>query len=118
MLCQRKRYMLFYTCLAFFQNNKSYPVIRMSYYAIKCFNDFFTGGRELECHFITKVFEGIKLLSGYTAENRKSLLSCSDLKRTFQYLGGIQMNLTNSRLVILVLSFMGFLRFSELSNFT
>ena len=27
--------------LSLFQNNKSYPVIRMSYYAIKYFNEFF-----------------------------------------------------------------------------
>ena len=89
----------------------------MSYYAIKYFNEFFTGGRELGSHFITKVLEGIKRLSGYT-ENPKSPLSSSDLKRAFQYLGGVEMNLTNSRLMmmILVLSFMGFLRFSELSN--
>ena len=103
--------------LSLFQNNKSYPVIGMSYYAIKYFNEFFTGGRELGSHFITKVLEGIKRLSGYT-ENPKSPLSSSDLKRAFQYLGGVEMNLTNSRLMmmILVLSFMGFLRFSELSN--
>ena len=88
----------------------------MSYYAIKYFNEFFTGGRELGSHFITKVLEGIKRLSGYT-ENSKSPLSSSDLKRAFQYLGGVEMNLTNSRLMmILVLSFMGFLRFSDLSN--
>ena len=88
----------------------------MSYYAIKYFNEFFTGGRELGSHFITKVLEGIKRLSDYT-ENSKSHLSSSDLKRAFQYVGGVEMNLTNSRLmIILVLSFMGFLRFSEVSN--
>ena len=41
--------------LSLFQNNKPYPVIRMSYYAIKYINEFFTGGRELGSHFITKV---------------------------------------------------------------
>ena len=89
----------------------------MSYYVIKYFNEFFTGSRELlRSHFITKVLEGVKRLFGYT-ENPKSPLSNSDLKRAFQYLGGVEMNLTNSRLMmILVLSFMGFLRFSELSN--
>ena len=102
--------------LSLFQINKSYPVIRMSHYAIKYFNEYFTGRRELVSHSITKVLEGIKRLSGYT-ENPKSPLSSSDLKRAFQYLGGVEMNLTNSRLMmILVLSFMGFLRFSELSN--
>ena len=88
----------------------------MSYYAIKYFNEFFTGGKELGSHFITKVLEGIKRLSGYT-ENPKSPLSSSDLKKSFQYLGGVEMNLTNSRLMmVLVLSSMGFLRFSEVSN--
>ena len=102
--------------LSLFQNNKSYPVIRMSYYAIKYFNEFFTGGREVGSHFITKVLDEIKRLYSYT-ENPKSPLSSSDLKRAFQYLGGVEMNLTNSRLtMILVLSLMGFLRFSELSN--
>ena len=84
--------------LSLFQNNKSYPVIGMSYYAIKYFNEFFTGGRELGSHFITKVLEGIKRLSGYT-ENPKSPLSSSDLKRAFQYLGGVEMNLTISELL-------------------
>ena len=89
----------------------------MSHYdAIKYFNESFTGGRELGSHFVTKILEGIKRLSGYT-ENPKSLLSSSDLTKGFQYLGSVEMNLTNSRLMmILVLSFMGFLRFSELSN--
>ena len=55
-------------------------------------------------------------LSGYT-KNSKSPPSNSDLQRAFQYLGGVEMNLTNSRLMmILVLSFMGFHRFRELSN--
>ena len=88
----------------------------MSYYAIKYFNEYFTGRRELRSHFITKVLEGIKRLSCYT-ENPKSPLFSSNLKRAFQYLGGVEINLTNSRLMMmLVLSFMGFLRFSELSN--
>ena len=61
-------------------------------------------------HFITKVLDEIKRLYGYT-ENPKSPLSSSDLKRAFQYLGGVEMNLTNSKLMmILVLSFMGFIR--------
>ena len=77
---------------------------------------YFIGGRELGSHFITKVLEGIKRLSGYT-ENPKSPLFCSDLKNAFQYLGGVEMNLTNPRLMmILVFSLMGFLRFSKLSN--
>ena len=88
----------------------------MPYYAVKCFNQLFTGGRELGSHSITKVVEDIKPLSGYI-ENHKSPLSSSDLKKAFQYLGGVQINLTNSRvLMIFVLSFLSFLRFRELSN--
>ena len=34
----------------------------MSYYAIKYFNEYSTGRRELGSHFITKVLEGIKRL--------------------------------------------------------
>ena len=80
------------------------------------FNEFFTGGRELVSHSITKVLEEIKGLFGYTKNPKRSLAS-SDLKKPFQYLGGVEMNLTNSRIMmILVLSFMGFLRFSKLSN--
>ena len=48
----------------------------MSHYAIKYFNHFFTGGRKLKSHFITKVLEGIKRLSDYT-ENPKTPLSSS-----------------------------------------
>ena len=108
-------YIILYV-FSLFQNSKSYPVIRMWYYEIKYFHEFFTGGRELGSHFISKVLEGIKRLSGYT-ENSKSTLTSSDLKRAFQCLGGVEMNLTNSRLmVILVLSFTGFFRFSKLSN--
>ena len=56
------------------------------------------------------------MVSGYT-ENTRSPLSRSDLKRAFQYLGGVEMNLTNFRIMmILVLSFMGFLRFSVVFN--
>ena len=70
----------------------------------------------LGCYFITKVLEGIKQLSRET-ESPKSLLSSSDLKRAFQYLEGVEMNLTNLRLmIILVLSFVGFLKFSKLLN--
>ena len=78
---QQKRYVILYM-LSLFQNNKPYPVIRMSYYAIKYFNEFFTGGRELGSHFITKVLGGMKRLSSYT-ENLKSPVSSSDVKRAF-----------------------------------
>ena len=100
-----------------FQNNKSYPVIRMLHYTIQYFNEFFTGGfTELRSHFITNVLEEIKRLFVYT-ESPKSRLSSSDLKRAFQCLGGVEMNLTNSRpMMILALYVLGFLRFSEISN--
>ena len=88
----------------------------MSHYAVNYFHEFFTGGRELGSHFIAKVLEGIKWLSGYKKTPINSL-SSSDLEWAFQYLGGVEMNLTNSRQMrILILSFMGFLRFSELLN--
>ena len=88
----------------------------MSYYGINYFNEFFTGGRKLGSHFMAKVLEGIKRLSGYK-KTPISSLSSSDLEWAFQYLGGVEMNLTNSRQMrILILSFMGFLRFSELLN--
>ena len=88
----------------------------MAYYAIKYFIELASGGRGLRSHFITMVLEGIKRLSGYT-ENPKSPLSSSDLKNALQYMGGVEMNLTNLRLtMILGLSLMGFLIFSKLSN--
>ena len=70
-------YATLYT-LSLFQNNKLYPVIRLSYYAVKFLNEFFTGGTELGSHFITNVLEEIKRLYGYT-ENSKIPLSSSDL---------------------------------------
>ena len=101
--------------LSLFQNHKLYPIIRMSNYAIKYFNEFYTGGRELESRFITKVLEGIKRPSGYT-ENPKIPLSSSDLEGARQCLGSVEMNLTELRLMmILILSFVGFFRFNELS---
>ena len=85
----------------------------MSYYAIKYFNKFSTGGRELGSHSLLRFY---RESNGYPV-TQKSPLSSSDLKRAFHYLGGVEMNLTNSRLrMILVFSFMGFLRFSEVSN--
>ena len=87
----------------------------MSNYAIKYFNEFYTGSRELGSRFITKVLEGIKRPSGYT-ENPKIPLSSSDLEGARQCLGSVEMNLTELRLMmILVLSFVGFFRFNELS---
>ena len=88
----------------------------MAYYAIKYFVELASGGRGLRSDFITMVLEGIKQLSGYT-ENPKSPHSSSDLKNALQYMGGVEMNLTNLRLtMILGLSLMGFLIFSKLSN--
>ena len=65
--------------LSVFQNNKSYPVIQRLYYAIKYFNEYFTGRRELGSHFIAKVLEGTKQLSGYTENPKSPLFSSRDL---------------------------------------
>ena len=65
--------------LSVFQNNKSYPVIQRLYYAIKYFNEYFTGPRELGSHFIAKVLEGTKQLSGYTENPKSPLFSSRDL---------------------------------------
>ena len=54
----------------------------MWFYAIKYFDEYITGGRELRSHFITKVLGRTKRLSGYT-ENLKSPISSSDVKRAF-----------------------------------
>ena len=87
--------------LSLFQNNKSYPVIPMWYYAIKYFNEFLQ---------VVENWEVISLLrfsresNGYQVRRKI---------RAFQYLGGVEMNLTNSRFkMTLVFSFMGLLRFS------
>ena len=114
MLRQQKRYILFYTCSVFF---KIVNHIQLSECGITKLNIFMNFLQEVESQeVITKVLEGIKRLSGYT-ENSKSTLTSSDLKRAFQSLGGVEMNLTNSRLmVILVLSFTGFFRSGKLSN--
>ena len=85
----------------------------MSYYAIKYFNEFFTGGREVGSHFITKDLEGIKRLSGYT-QNLKTPISSSDQRRSLYYLGDVEMNLTTSRLMMMfVLSLWVFLDLAE-----
>ena len=47
-------------------------------------------------HLLERFLEGIKQLSDYT-ENPKCPISSSDLNRVFQYLGGVEMSLTNSR---------------------
>ena len=117
MLCQQKRYMLFYICQAFF---KIINHIQLSECRMTQLNISMNFLQEVENWEVTsfrgKVLERIKRLYGYT-NNPKSPLSTSDMKRAFQYLGGAEMNLTNSRLMmILVLSCMSFLRFDELSH--
>ena len=117
MLCQQKRYMLFYICQAFF---KIINHIQLSECRMTQLNISMNFLQEVENWEVTsfrgKVLERIKRLYGYT-NNPKSPLSTSDMKRAFQYLGGAEMNLTNSRLMmILVLSCMSFLRFDMLSH--
>ena len=54
----------------------------------------------------------------YTA-NQKTLITISNLKKAFQHLGGQKMSLINMRLMMmmmLLLSFVGFFRYSELWN--
>ena len=99
-----------------FQKNKSYPVIRGSYYAIKYFHDMYNCENSLGSVLINKVLDGIKRISLYTAK-QKTPITTTDLKKAFHHLGGRSMNLMNLRLMLLlVLSFMGFLRFSEVSK--
>ena len=117
MLRQQKRYMLFYICQAFF---KIINHIQLSECRMTQLNISMNFLQEVENWEVTsfrgKVLERIKRLYGYT-NNPKSPLSTSDMKRAFQYLGGAEMNLTNSRLMmILVLSCMSFIRFDELSH--
>ena len=80
------------------------------------FKNFFARDKERGNHFIIKVLQEIKRLSRYT-ENRKRPLSSLDLKKTFQYLDGTEINLTDLRLMmVLTLLFMSFVRFSKLPN--
>jgi len=97
------------------QIGKAYPGIRMSFYAVKYFNKF-SENRKEDLFLAEKTLEGIKRVTQYTSES-KSPIKSKHLKQIFILLGGMKINLFNLRtFLIMLLSFMGFLRFSEVVN--
>ena len=64
--------------LNLFQNNKSYPVKKVSYYTIRYFNEFFIGGRKLESHFVAKFLERSKAVWLHRKSQKSSLKFTSE----------------------------------------
>ena len=96
------------------QIGKTFPVIRMSYFAINCFHSI-VGYQNLRptSHLPYNALEGIKRILAYSA-TRKSSVTVSQLYKMHNYFGSKPISLSNSRTILVcVLSFMGFLRCSE-----
>ena len=98
------------------QTGKTYPVIRMSYFAINYFHTILGYQNPCTSHLIYNVLEGIKRLLTYSA-TKKSPVTVQQLYDLYKKFGGETMNLANLRtMLICLLSFMGCLRFSEVIN--
>ena len=102
--------------LSLLQEGKSYPVIRSSIFAIKYFHRVI--GYQDPCNgdLISYILEGIKRLSCHIPK-KKTPITPQQLHTLYIQLGGLNMHLLNLRTILIcVLSFMGFLRFSEVIN--
>ena len=102
--------------LNLFQKNKSYENIRLSFFAIKYFQkitgheNVLTGGLPL------LVLEGIKRTS-QKISRKKLPLTTEHLHKLYKNFGGKNMNLKDLRTILIcIFSFMGFLRYNEVSN--
>ena len=95
------------------QTEKAYPVIRVSYFAINYFH-LIVGYQNLcPTSLSYNVLEGIKRILAYSP-TKKSPVTVSQLYEMYNYFGSKTISLSNLRTILIcVLSFMGFLRFSE-----
>ena len=95
------------------QTGKTFPVIRMSYFAINYFHSIVGYQNPCPTSLPYNALEGIKRILAYSA-TKKSPVTVSQLYEMYNYFGTKTISLSNLRTILIcVLSFMGFLRFSE-----
>ena len=102
--------------LNLFQKNKSFENIRDSFFAIKYFQKVTGYENVLTGGLPYLVLEGIKRTS-QKISRKKLPLTTEHLHKLYKILGWKNMNLKDLRTTLIcVFSFMGFLRYSEVSN--
>ena len=95
------------------QTGKTFPVIRMSYFAINYFHSIVGYQNPCPTSLPYNVLEGIKRILAYSA-TKKSPVTVSQLYEMYNYFGTKTISLSKVRTILIcVLSFIGFLRFSE-----
>ena len=95
------------------QTRKTFPVIRMSYFAINYFHSIVGYQNPCPTSLSYNVLEGIKRILAYSA-TKKSPVTVLQLDEMYNYFGTKTISLSNLRTILIcVLSFMGFLRFIE-----
>ena len=95
------------------QTGKTFPVIRMSYFAINYFHSIVGYQNPCPTSLPYNLLEGIKRILAYSA-TKKSPVTVSQLDEMHNYFGTKTISLSNLRTILIcVLSFMGFLRFVE-----
>ena len=95
------------------QTGKTFPVIRMSYFAINYFHSIVGYQNPCPTSLPYNLLEGIKRILAYSA-TKKSPVTVSQLYEMYNYFGTKTISLSNLRTILICgLSFMGFLRFSE-----
>ena len=101
--------------ILYLQTGKSYPSIRSSVFTIKYFDKTKAHHDPWKSELVNYVLEGIKKFFCHTPKKKKPYNP--QLLHTYRSLGEDNVNLINLRTMLLcVLSFMGFLRFSEVIN--
>ena len=95
------------------QTGKTFPVIRMSYFAINYFHSIVGYQNPCPTSLPYNLLEGIKRILAYSA-TKKSPVMVLQLDEMYNYFGTKTISLSNLRTILIcVLSFMGFLRFIE-----
>ena len=99
--------------LQLLQVGKTYPVIRMTFYAINYFHNIVGYRNPCPSSLVPNILEGIKRLTGYSV-TKKAPITVAQLYKLYDHLVGKKAELQNLRtMLVCILSFMGFLRFSE-----
>ena len=97
------------------QNGESFAVIKNTFYAIKFFHNLGNWKDPCESSLCTNILEAAKRISSKTT-NKKQPISVDDLQKIFELCNGLEGSLLELRnLCFIILSFVGFLRFSEVS---
>ena len=95
------------------QTGKTFPVIRMSYFAINYLHSIAGYQNPCPTSLPYNVLEGKKRILAYSA-TKKSAVTVSQLYEVYIYFGTKTISLSSFRTILIcVLSFMGFLRFIE-----